>query len=143
MVEAAAAAHPDLPLHVTEGRSHEALAACDLSIVASGTATLECALFKRPMVIGYRLPALSWRMMVGRNYLPDVGLPNILAGERLVPELIQHDCTAEALAEAATAWLEYPERVAELRERFAAMHQELLRDTASLAAQAILDTARS
>jgi lipid-A-disaccharide synthase len=142
LVEQAAAEHPDLPLHLIDGQSHAAMAACDLALVASGTATLECALFKRPMVIGYRMSALSWRMMSGRGYLPDVGLPNILAGERLVPELLQHDCTPQSLADAASALLESPERLRRLRERFLDMHHSLRRDTAALAAQAILDTAR-
>jgi len=95
LVQQAAAAFPDLPLTLIDGQSHAVLAACDLALVASGTATLECALFKRPMVIGYRMSPLSWRLMQGKNYLPDVGLPNILAGQRLVPELLQHDCTAD------------------------------------------------
>lgn len=142
LVEQAAAEHPDLPLHLIDGQSHAAMAACDLALVASGTATLECALFKRPMVIAYRMSALSWRMMSGRGYLPDVGLPNILAGERLVPELLQHDCTPQSLADAASALLESPERLRRLRERFLDMHHSLRRDTAALAAQAILDTAR-
>ena len=142
LVEQAAAEHPDLPLHLIDGQSHAAMAACDLALVASGTATLECALFKRPMVIAYRMSALSWRMMSGRGYLPDVGLPNILAGERLVPELLQHDCTPQSLADAALALLESPERLRRLRERFLDMHHSLRRDTAALAAQAILDTAR-
>ena len=142
LVEQAAAERPDLPLHLIDGQSHAAMAACDLALVASGTATLECALFKRPMVIAYRMSALSWRMMSGRGYLPDVGLPNILAGERLVPELLQHDCTPQSLADAALALLESPERLRRLRERFLDMHHSLRRDTAALAAQAILDTAR-
>ena len=141
-VDRAAARHPGLPLHLVDGQSHAALAACDLALVASGTATLECALFKRPMVIAYRMSALSYRMMSGRGYLPDVGLPNILAGERLVPELLQHDCTAQALADAASEVLDSPARLQILRERFVAMHHDLRRDTAALAAQAILETAR-
>lgn len=142
LVEQAAAEHPDLPLYLIDGQSHAAMAACDLALVASGTATLECALFKRPMVIAYRMSALSWHMMSGRGYLPDVGLPNILAGERLVPELLQHDCTPQSLADAASALLESPERLCRLHERFLVMHNSLRRDTAALAAQAILDTAR-
>ncbi|OIQ78744.1 lipid-A-disaccharide synthase [mine drainage metagenome] len=94
------------------------------------------------MVIGYRLPALSWWLMKDRGYLPWVGLPNILAGASLVPELLQHDCTPQSLADAASALLESPERLRRLRERFLDMHHSLRRDTAALAAQAILDTAR-
>src|SRR6185436_12076676 len=76
----------DLPLTLLFGHSHEALAAADLALVASGTATLETALFKTPMVIAYRQSALSWAIMRNMGYLPYVGLPNILAGEKLVPE---------------------------------------------------------
>ncbi|MGC9162158.1 MAG: lipid-A-disaccharide synthase [Thiomonas sp.] len=140
MVQQAAADYPLLPLHLVDGQSHTVMAACNLAIVASGTATLECALFKRPMVIGYRMSALSWRMMSGRNYLPDVGLPNILAGTRLVPELLQHACTAEALAQAATGLLDTAVQQ-HLEARFIDMHLSLRRDTAALAAQAILDMA--
>ncbi len=139
MVLQAAAAHPDLPLHLIDGQSHTVLAACHLALVASGTATLECALFKRPMVIGYRMSALSYRMMSGRGYLPDVGLPNILAGKRLVPELLQHDCTPLALADAASDLLEHPAQLQHLQDRFTDMHLSLRRDTAALASQAILD----
>lgn len=140
LVQQAAVDYPRLPLHLVDGQSHTVMAACNLAIVASGTATLECALFKRPMVIGYRMSALSWRMMSGRNYLPDVGLPNILAGTRLVPELLQHACTAEALAQAATGLLDTAVQQ-RLEARFIDMHLSLRRDTAALAAQAILDMA--
>jgi lipid-A-disaccharide synthase len=91
------------------------------------------------MVIGYRMSALSYRMMSGRGYLPDVGLPNILAGKRLVPELLQHDCTPLALADAASDLLEHPAQLQHLQDRFADMHLSLRRDTAALASQAILD----
>ncbi|OYV34285.1 MAG: lipid-A-disaccharide synthase, partial [Thiomonas sp. 20-64-5] len=141
MVLQAAAAHPGLPLLLIDGQSHVAMAACNLAIVASGTATLECALFKRPMVIGYRMSALSWRMMSGRGYLPDVGLPNILAGTRLVPELLQHHCTPEALADAASSLLDDAAQQRQLQDRFMDMHLSLRRDTAALASQAILDVA--
>jgi lipid-A-disaccharide synthase len=141
MVLQAAKAYPGLPLVLIDGQSHVAMAACNLAIVASGTATLECALFKRPMVIGYRMSALSWRMMSGRGYLPDVGLPNILAGTRLVPELLQHDCTPEALAHAASSLLDDAAQQRQLLDRFTEMHLSLRRDTAALASRAILDMA--
>ncbi len=141
-LENAAKQHAQLPLRLIDGQSHAVLAACDLALVASGTATLECALFKRPMVIGYRVSALSAWMMRGRNYLPDIGLPNILAGQRIVPELVQEDCTPPALAAALAGWIEQPARAEALRARFAEMHRELTRDTARLAAEAILAAAR-
>ena len=141
LVQQAAAAFPGLPLVLVDGQSHAVMAACDLAVVASGTATLECALFKRPMVIGYRMSALSWRMMSGRGYLPDVGLPNILAGKRLVPELLQHDCTPETLAQAAGDLMHNTAQQRHLQERFMDMHLSLRRDTAALASQVILDMA--
>ncbi len=138
-----ARAWPQLQLQWVVGDSHTVLEACDIALVASGTATLECALFGRPMVIGYRLPWLSWRLMKDRGYLPWVGLPNILAGEGLVDELLQLDCEGGALARQALALLDDPSRRAALRERFAAMHDALLRPTASLAAQAIAEAVDS
>ncbi len=134
-----AARHPQLELQWVQGDSHSVLEACDLALVASGTATLECALFKRPMVIGYRLPWLSWQWMKDRSYLPWVGLPNILAGESLVDELLQHDCSGLALARSACALLDDPTRCDRLRQRFSDLHDQLLRPTATLAAQAIAE----
>src|SRR5262245_53585767 len=84
----------DLPLTLLFGHSHEALAAADLALVASGTATLECALFKTPLVIAYRQSPLTWALMRTMVYLPYVGMPNVLAGEKLVPELLQDEATA-------------------------------------------------
>ena len=126
-----------LNLTLLDGRSHEALAACDVALVASGTATLEAALFKRPMVIAYKVNALNWWRMKGRNYQPWVGLPNVLAREFLVPELIQHQCTAEALAREGLAWLDDPARCAAVRARFAEQHQLLRCNTAQKASDAI------
>jgi lipid-A-disaccharide synthase len=98
------AAHaPGVPLQLLDGRSHEALAACDVTLIASGTATLEAALFKRPMVIGYRMHALSWQLMKRMGYQPWVGLPNILCREFVVPELLQERLHAQALAAARCA----------------------------------------
>ena len=94
----ARAAATDLPLTLLFGHSHEALAAADLALVASGTATLERRCSRRPMVIAYRQSPITWRLMRSMLYLPYVGMPNILAGERLVPELLQDEATPEALA---------------------------------------------
>lgn len=140
-LQAMAARHPGLRLQWVVGDSHTVLEACDLALVASGTATLECALYKRPMVIGYRLPWLSWRLMKGRGYQPWVGLPNILAGESLVDELLQQACTGKALEAGALALLDDAPRRERLRRRFEQMHGELLRPTAALAAQAIAEAA--
>jgi lipid-A-disaccharide synthase len=126
-----------VPLELLDGQSHEALAACDVTLVASGTATLEAALFKRPMVIAYAMHALSWQMMKRMKYQPWVGLPNILLRDFAVPELIQGDATPERLAHAALAWLDDPQRCAELHTKFDALHHELRRDTARTATDAI------
>lgn len=126
---------------VLDGQSHTALAACDATLVASGTATLEAALFKRPMVIAYRMGALSWQLMRRKRLQPWVGLPNILCGEFVVPELLQDAATPHALAAEVLHWLQVasaqPETIASLEQRFVALHVELLRDTPQLAAHAI------
>jgi lipid-A-disaccharide synthase len=128
---------PGLGLLRLDGRSHEALAACDLTLIASGTATLEAALFKRPMVIGYRMHPLSWQLMKRMAYLPWVGLPNILAREFLVPERIQSACTPSQLSADVLAGLDDRAGAERLRARFTDMHHELRRDTARAAADAI------
>ncbi len=127
----------NVPIELLDGRSHEALAACDAAIVASGTATLEAALFKRPMVICYTMHALSWQMMKRMRLQPWVGLPNILLQEMVVPELLQGDATPEKLASATLAWLDDPARCSALAERFAALHVLLRKNTAKAATDAI------
>ena len=146
-------------LRLVEGQSHTALAACDVTLIASGTATLEAALLGRPMVIAYAMPALSYRLMRAKRQLPWIGLPNILCAPRVwlqrpenmaphawadrpdapfvVPELIQHAAQPEALALAVQDWLAAPEKIAQLKQRFAALHDELARDTAQEAADAL------
>jgi lipid-A-disaccharide synthase len=110
------------------GHAHEALEACDAALVASGTATLEAALLKKPMVISYRMPWLSYQIMRHRAYLPWVGLPNILAGRQVVPELLQGAATEEALAEALEGQLANPDRDAQW-SAFYGIHKALLADT--------------
>ncbi len=124
-------------VQLLDGQSHAALAACDVALVASGTATLEAALFKRPMVIAYNMHWASWLIMRRKKLQPWVGLPNILSGEFVVPELLQGAATPQALADAVLAWLDSPEKIRALQQRFTALHQELLRDTPQLASQAI------
>ena len=127
----------DVPIELLDGRSHEALAACDVTLIASGTATLEAALIKRPMVICYAMHALSWQMMKRMKYQPWVGLPNILLGDFAVPELLQGDATPERLAHAALAWLDDPARCAAVQARFETLHHALRRNTAQAATDAI------
>ncbi len=134
---AACAAGVQGDMQLLDGQSHLALAACDVALVASGTATLEAALFKRPMVITYNMNALSWAIMKRKKLQPWVGLPNILCGDFVVPELIQEDATPKALAAAILAWLDAPESMSAVEKRFAALHENLLRDTPRLCANAI------
>ncbi|MFG6440963.1 lipid-A-disaccharide synthase [Roseateles sp. LKC17W] len=124
-------------IQLVDGQSHVVLAACDLTLVASGTATLEAALFKQPMVIAYRMHWLNWWRMKDRGLLPWVGLPNILARDFLVPELIQHACTPENLAREAEALLADAPRRAALHQRFVQLHELLRQDTARRASDAI------
>ena len=128
----------DLPLTLLFGHSHEALAAADIALVASGTATLETALFKTPMVITYRQSPLTWALMRPMLYLPYVGMPNVLAGERLVPELLQDQATPGALAAALLALLR--DKPAQERQvaRFREFHEILRQNTAEKAADAVL-----
>eukprot|EP01035_Chromulina_nebulosa_P060637 gene60637-82957_t len=107
-----------------DGQSHAALAACDATLIASGTATLEAALFKRPMVIAYNMNALSWRLMQRKQLQPWVGLPNILCRDFVVPELLQEAATPEALAKATLAWLDAPEKTQALQQKFSELHAE-------------------
>ncbi len=122
-------------VQVLQGQSHLALAACDVSLVASGTATLEAALFKRPMVIAYKMNALSWLLMRKKRYQAWIGLPNILCGDFVVPEFLQDAASPEALFRAVLAWLDDPIASVKVADRFAALHSELLRDTPRLAAE--------
>jgi lipid-A-disaccharide synthase len=124
-------------VQLLSGQSHTALAACDVALVASGTATLEAALFKRPIVIAYNMHWISWLIMRRKKLQPWVGLPNILCGEFVVPELLQEQATPQALAQAVLAWLDSPEKIRAVQQRFESLHQELLRDTPQLAAHAI------
>ncbi len=124
-------------VRLLQGQAHLALAACDVTLIASGTASLEAALFKRPMVIAYRMAELSYRLMKGRGYLPYVGLPNILSGAFVVPEYIQDAATPVALADAVTRRLQDVAGNERLVERFQQMHQELACGCAERVADAI------
>lgn len=129
----------DLPLTLLFGHSHEALAAADLALVASGTATLEAALFKTPMVIAYRQSRLTWALMRAMFYLPYVGMPNVLAGEKLVPELLQDEANPTALAGALLTLLRDTAAQRRQVERFREFHQMLRQNAAEKAADAVLE----
>lgn len=128
---------PGAPLTLLDGRSHEVLAACDVTLIASGTATLEAALFKCPMVIAYRMNGLSWQLMKRMRYQPWVGLPNILARDFVVPERLQGEANPTQLASDVLAWLDQPARAEAARQRFVELHHLLRRDTARCASDAI------
>jgi lipid-A-disaccharide synthase len=115
-----------------------AMEAADAVIVASGTATLEAALLKRPMVITYRMPRMSWWILKRMNYLPYVGLPNILAGRFVVPELLQHDAIPEKLAETTLRMVSDKTLMREIGAEFTRIHETLRQNTEEKAAEAIL-----
>jgi len=128
----------ELNLTVLFGHAHEAMAAADAVLAASGTATLEAALLGRPMVITYRMPRITWWIVQKRGYLPYVGLPNILSGEFVVPEFLQEDATPENLSQALVNLLFDSTVLPRLETRFGDMAQELRRDSAGLIADALL-----
>jgi len=123
------------------GRSHEAIAAADAVLVASGTATLEVALLRKPMVIAYRMARLSYWIMRRMALLPWIGLPNILCGETVVPEFVQDAATPESMGAALLAQLDDPALAGHLRERFEALHHSLRLDCGQRAADALLTLA--
>ena len=132
-----------LNLTVLFGHAHDAMAAADVVLAASGTATLEAALLGRPVVIAYRMPRLSWWMMRNRGYLPYVGLPNILAGEFIVPEFLQDEATPENLSQAVLNLLFDGTVRSRLETRFAALARELRQNSAERIAAALIPLIRN
>lgn len=128
----------DFPVTLLFGHAHDAMIAADAVIVASGTATLEAALLKRPMVITYKMSPLSWAIIRRKRYQSYVGLPNILAGEFIVPEFIQDEATPENITQALLNQMADEEGIKRLERRFTQMHQELRQNAAEKAAAAIL-----
>ena len=128
----------ELPIRMLFGHAVEAMTAADVVLVASGTASLEAALLKRPMVITYRIGKWQYRLMKRMAYLPWVGLPNILCGETVAPELLQDEADPEHLAAAIDDWFADDARRAAVEARFTALHHTLRQDTARRAAEAIL-----
>lgn len=128
----------DLPVNIMFGHAHQAMEAANAVIVASGTATLEAALIKRPMIITYRMSNLSWQILKRMKYLPYVGLPNVLAGRFIVPELLQHDAVPEKLAATLLQMLNDKSRIADIQTEFRRMHELLRQNTEEKAAQAVL-----
>ncbi|MDA8225147.1 MAG: lipid-A-disaccharide synthase [Betaproteobacteria bacterium] len=132
------AADPVPPVQIMIGHADYAMTAADLVLVASGTATLEAALLKRPMVITYRVARLTAWLMRKRAYLPWVGLPNILSGRMLAPEILQDEATPQHLADAIAALWDDPKLRAVQEQTFMQMHHSLRRDTAQRIAEAVL-----
>ena len=132
--------YPDteLDLQILFGHAHDAMEASDIVIVASGTATLEAALLKKPMVITYRMPTLSWWILKRMRYQAFVGLPNILAGKFVMPELLQHDATPQNLAEATKRLLSDTNYLQEIKQEFTTIHLSLKQSAAQKAAAVIL-----
>jgi lipid-A-disaccharide synthase len=128
-------------VHVVIGQMRAVLAACDVALVASGTATLEAALSRRPMVVGYRIAALTYwivralRLLKVRHY----SLPNVLAGHELVPEISQYELTPDALARALERWLDDPAAVAAFEQDCDEIHHQLRQDASARAADAVLE----
>ena len=137
------AQYPQVPLTITDGDSHGVLEACDAVLIKSGTSTLEAALYKKPMVISYKVPWLTGQIMRRQGYLPWVGLPNILAHRWLVPELLQEFATPETLADAMLEQLNNEGHRAHLIAEFTRMHESLKRNTAEAAATAIAEVIAS
>ena len=140
-IDAELAARRDRPLQarVLDGDAQVAMIASDCVLLASGTAALEATLCKRPMVIGHRIAPLTYRIVKGFGLLKSahVSLPNVLAGEALVPELLQDDCTPQNLAAAVSHWLDDADAVSALLPKFDAIHRELKQDASARAADAI------
>jgi lipid-A-disaccharide synthase len=125
-------------IQILFGHAHDAMEAADMVILASGTATLEAALLKRPMIITYKMPALSWQILKRMRYQPYVGLPNILAEKWLVPELLQKEATPEKLTQKCVEILENKEGLEQLHDEYLQIHYSLKQDSAEKAAQVVL-----
>ena len=131
-----------LPIRLQAAKTDLACIAADVVLVTSGTATLEVALCKRPMVISYKISPLTYFLVKRKIQVSHVGLPNILLNKEVVPELLQHDATPEKLAQAVLDFFRQPEKVAELEAEFTQLHKMLRQDTDQLAATAILENIR-
>jgi len=142
---ASRAAASNLPLKILESQSRLALAAADVVLTASGTATLETLLSQRPMVVAYKLAPLTAFLLRGLGLVKvrHFSQPNLLVGREIVPEFFQEAATPEALGAAVLQWLEEPQRLGELRDAFGRVHRDLRRGGAALAAEAVLELVES
>ena len=137
----AATPFPSPRPRLLDGQAREAMIAADVVLLASGTATLETMLAKRAMVVGYRISALTYRIVkwFGLLKVERYALPNVLAGEDLAPELMQDDCTPEKLAAAVLEWLTHPETIAALQPKYLQLHHALRQDASARAADAVAE----
>ncbi len=140
-IDACLAQAPAANVRVVDGQAHEVMVASDVVLLASGTAALEAMLAKRPMVVGYRISALTYRlvMLLGLMKVNRYSLPNVLANEPIVPELMQGDCTPDKLAAAVLHWFDHPEARAALLPRYQHIHAKLRRDASASAADAVAE----
>lgn len=140
MIEQLAPRYPELVSRVTllDGKSHEAMAASDVVLLASGTATLEAMLLGRPMVVCYKLAPMTWYLASRLLTVPWISLPNLLANQKLVPEILQNEVTAERLTREVLFWLDNPDKAAGLRDRFSVIHQTIRLDADKRAADSIV-----
>lgn len=138
-IDAQISQHPDLNVRVFDSEAKTVMAAADVVVVTSGTATLEVMLINRPMVACYRATGITYRILKMLVKSPYFSLPNILAGEQLVPELLQDQVNAENIAHEVTSWLTHPDRCQSLKDRFIAIHEQLRTDAAATAAIAVLN----
>lgn len=134
---------PGLPIHIFQQRSHDVMAAADVVLVTSGTATLETMLRKRPMVIAYRMANMTYQLAKFLVKIPSIGLPNLLAGKKLVPEFIQEAASPDNLSRALLSFLQHPDEVAKLENDFLALHERLRCNASEKAARAVLDLVRN
>lgn len=132
----------DLPLTILTGQSQQAMAAADVVLMASGTATLEAMLLKRPMVVAYRATKLTYWLAKILVHIPYFSLPNLLAQEKLVPEFLQNQVIPEQLGKAVLHWLDNPVQVEALQNRFTQLHHQLRLSASQQAAQAVLSMIR-
>jgi len=132
----------ELPVQLVQGQSQQVMAAADVLLIASGTTALEAMLLKRPMVIAYRLAWLSWAILSRMVKTPFVGLPNLLAGRSMVPELLQDDATPEKMSQALMHYFTQPDETAALKQSFYEMHEQLRRDASERAADAVAQLIR-
>jgi len=137
-IEQVAQIAPNLPLHLFQGQSQQVMAAADVILTASGTATLEAMLLKRPMVVAYRLSQITYQLakwLVTTRYF---ALPNLLAGQALVPEFLQHQVIPEKLGASILHWLNHPTQVELLQQQFTKLHHQLRQSANQQAAKAVL-----